>query len=134
MNITEKMVDDIHNEIKDFLKTLEGKYGISFTGVRCRYNSSKITYTLEGKALGANDEIKLSAAEENAARWALGSQGNNIQGSIIGKRVKVPGLGAPGIGEGTIVDFSKRSPKYPFVVENDMGTLFKVAGSDITLI
>ena len=129
MNITEKMVDDIHNEIKDFLKTLEGKYGISFTGVRCRYNSSKITYTLEGRALGANDEIKLSSAEENAARWALGNQGNNIQGSIIGKRVNVRG-----IGDGTIIDFSKRSPKYPFVVEDDNGAQWKVAGDNITLL
>lgn len=129
MNITEKMVDDIHNEIKDFLKTLEGKYGISFTGVRCRYNSSKITYTLEGKALGANDEIKLSSVEENAARWALGDQGRNIQGSIIGKRVNVPGLG-----DGTIVDFSKRSPKRPFIVEDDNGAQWKVAGENITLI
>ena len=129
MNITEKMVDDIHNEIKDFLKTLEGKYGISFTGVRCRYNSSKITYTLEGRALGANDEIKLSAVEENAARWALGNQGNNIPGSIIGKRVNVRG-----IGDGTIIDFSKRSPKYPFVVEDDNGAQWKVAGDNITLL
>ena len=129
MNITEKMVDDIHNEIKDFLKTLEGKYGISFTGVRCRYNSSKITYTLEGRALGANDEIKLSSVEENAARWALGNQGNNIQGSIIGKRVNVCG-----IGDGTIIDFSKRSPKYPFVVEDDNGAQWKVAGDNITLL
>lgn len=129
MNITEKMVDDIHNEIKDFLKTLEGKYGISFTGVRCRYNSSKLTYTLEGKALGANDEIKLSAVEENAARWALGNQGNNIQGSVIGKRVHVPGLG-----DGTIVDFSKRSPKRPFIIEDDNGKQWKVAGENITLL
>ena len=129
MNITEKMVDDIHNEIKDFLKTLEGKYGISFTGVRCRYNSSKLTYTLEGRALGANDEIKLSSVEENAARWALGNQGNNIQGSIIGKRVNVRG-----IGDGTIIDFSKRSPKYPFVVEDDNGAQWKVAGDNITLL
>ena len=129
MNITEKMVDDIHNEIKDFLKTLEGKYGISFTGVRCRYNSSKITYTLEGRALGANDEIKLSSVEENAARWALGNQGSNIQGSIIGKRVNVRG-----IGDGTIIDFSKRSPKYPFVVEDDNGAQWKVAGDNITLL
>lgn len=129
MNITEKMVDNIHNELTDFLKTLEGKYGISFTGVRCRYNSSKLTYTLEGKALGANDEIKLSAVEENAARWALGNQGNNIQGSVIGKRVNVPGLG-----DGTIVDFSKRSPKRPFIIEDDNGKQWKVAGENITLL
>lgn len=129
MNITEKMVNDIHDELKDFLKTLEGKYGLSFTGLRVRYNSSKLTCSLEGKALDVNNEIKLSAAEENTARWALGNQGNNIQGSIIGKRVNVPGLG-----DGTIVDFSKRSPKRPFIVEDDNGAQWKVAGDNITLI
>lgn len=117
---------DMINAVNDVLK----KYNVIRKSSNLTFGETESKLTITVGELTSTGEVKVDADKDFIARYALDMPRNKgkLPKTIIGATAQVRNLG-----EVTIIDFSTKAHKYPFIVKvKSSGVVYKVPADSIS--
>ena len=121
--MTREEIEIINTEMHEALKKIAEKHNLKGTKCNLSWNNYTLSWKLEARTIDeSTGDLTIDLSKRHAAQARLYSKGINYNGEIFGEIKFVTGLG-----DCKIMDFSSRSPKYPFIVMSTEGKSYKVS-------
>ena len=115
---------NFNSDVQAALKEIFAKYGMSIDKTSISYNDYEISLNMKATKKADSGVKVISPSLKAKIMWNLGYHGEDI----LERTFKVSRLGPC-----KIVDYNSRCSKYPFVVQDKSGKMYKTSKSSITI-
>lgn len=115
---------NFNNDVQTALKEIFAKYGMSIDKTNITYNDYEIRLNLKATKKADSGVKVISPSLKAKIMWNLGYNGEDV----LERTFKVSSLGPC-----KIVDYNSRCSRYPFVVQDKSGKMYKTSKSSITI-